>query len=114
MTRDYFKVVNLETGEEKLTAIPPAIKVISWRNLKGVLDGDARIGFYAAVYGALNRDMMDSVARGEVMPDEFMARLIGWLWEWEPDVATVYDADGRPQHDEHDGDTAGDETDPLP
>lgn len=113
MARDYFKVVNLETGEEKLTIIPPAVQVISRRNLKDVLNGDVRIGFYAAIYGALHREAMDAVAKGDLKPEAFADQLTEWLWVWEPDVATIYDADGNPQP-QTDDDAAEEDADPLP
>lgn len=114
MARDFYKATNLETGEERLTAIPPAVQVISRRSkLHEVIKDDVRLGFYAAVYGGLNRDVMDAVADGSLTPEAFMDRLTEWLWTWEPDLTAVYDKDGnerrKPQTEESES-----EADPLP
>jgi len=111
MARDFYKATNLETGEERLTAIPPAVQVIARRKLHEVIKGDVRLGFYAAVYGGLNRDVMDAVADGSLTPEAFMDRLTEWLWTWEPDIVNLYDADGNIKTPEV---TEAVEGDPLP
>ena len=95
MARDFYKATNLDTGEERLTSIPPAVQVISRRKLHEVIKGDVRLGFYAAVYGGLHRDVMESVANESLSPEAFMERLTEWLWVWEPDIENLYDADGN-------------------
>lgn len=113
--RDYFKATNITTGEDVLVGIPPAVNVIARQKLAGLFEGDARTGFDAAVFGALHREVMTDVAKGKVKPDAFFEQLVEWLWEWEPDIANVYDAEGNivvtpPETD--DGDE--DDPDPLP
>lgn len=112
MERDYFKAVNVETGEEKLAAIPPAVPVISRQKLADELKYDARTGFCAAVFGAMHPDAIMAVARGKMTAEEYNLRMIEWMVEWEPDITTAYDENGnerkRPQAEESDS-----EADPL-
>ena len=115
MERDYFKAVNLVTGEERFVAIPPAVPVISRQKLASTLDYDHVTGFYSAVFGAIHPDAIMAVARGEMTPEEYNLAMVEWMLEWEPDLTVVYDKDGnerrKPQTEESE---SGSEADPLP
>jgi hypothetical protein len=114
MAREYFKVTNIETGEDVLVHIPPAVQVIARQKLRDALNTDVRTGFASALFGALHRDVMMDVARDKLKPDAFFVKLAEWLWEYEPDETNIYDADGNvvTPPEENDGDK--DDPDPLP
>lgn len=110
MARDYFKAINVETGEELLTAIPPAVPVISRQKLAPVLKYDNITGFYAAVFGAIHPDAIMAVAKGDMTADEFNLAMVTWLLTWEPQLNGTYDKDGneikptRPEESDSDAD----------
>ena len=111
MARDYFKAVNIETGEELLTLIPPAVPVIARQKLGDILGKDYTTGFLAAVYGALHREELTKLAKGVMTPEDYNISMLEWLMEWEPDVSTVYDESGKPQ--DRDADKEEVDGDPL-
>jgi hypothetical protein len=113
MERDYFKVTNIETGEERLTTIPPAVTVIARQKLASALEYDPITGFYAAVFGAIHPDTIMSVAKGDLEPEAYNLAMIEWMMEWEPDTKGSYDADGNPRTPA-DADGSDSEVDPLP
>lgn len=113
MDRQYFKAINVETGEELLTAIPPAVPVISRQKLAPSLKYDHITGFYAAVFGALHPESIMAVAKGDMTPEAYNLAMIEWMLTWEPQLAGTYDKDGNEikptQAEESDSDA-----DPLP
>lgn len=111
MERNYYKAVNIETGEEMLTLIPPAVPVVSRQKLGEIIGGDMAAGFMAAVYGALHREDITKLAKGVITPEDYNLSMIEWLMTWEPDSNTTYNSDGSPKPQEA---SDGGDGDPLP